>query len=181
MKPQTAIRSHLAVWVFLLTCWLVLKVPSGLLFWVAFALFETTVLIYRRRRDALLANDAWRGNENTGFKVAAIAEIAAQSRLDCMRPQVCFACCLGIFLGIASWVDEYGQCFWNWECVTDLDCNLRILTPAVLQVHKRLSISSPSLSPLSSSVLFYRPRVCLRVCVCVRARACMRACVRACV
>jgi hypothetical protein len=49
------------------------------------------------------------------------------------RPYANVAVGLGLFDCIRHGIDIFGKCFWNWDCWLNLDCNLRILTPAVAE------------------------------------------------
>jgi hypothetical protein len=104
-----------------------MNVPVMVTCFILLAITESFAMFARRKRDHLLsARDLIQDEMN--FR----ANVAKESRFGWYRPYLSFSLVLGIFINVSYFVDEFGQCFWNWECWSDIDCNVRILLPAVL-------------------------------------------------
>jgi hypothetical protein len=64
---------------------------------------------------------------------AALAQIAEESQWMILRPFATGVAIFFMFCVIKAGIDVFDKCFWNWACWSDIDCNLRILTPAVAE------------------------------------------------
>mmetsp|Transcript_12346 Transcript_12346/g.29560 ORF Transcript_12346/g.29560 Transcript_12346/m.29560 type:complete len:710 (+) Transcript_12346:138-2267(+) len=99
------------------------------IFWCAVLIWiEMTAMFWRGSRDLLMRTEPWR-KDDTEF----IAQAAKESQWMVWRPYANAVVGLGLYDCIWRGMDIFGKCFWNWDCWANLDCNLRILTPAVAE------------------------------------------------
>mmetsp|Transcript_48571 Transcript_48571/g.152358 ORF Transcript_48571/g.152358 Transcript_48571/m.152358 type:complete len:675 (-) Transcript_48571:455-2479(-) len=89
---------------------------------------EVTACLWRRGRDFLVNTSMWKESGSQ-----ARGQAAKESQLMIFRPYATWFAVIGLWLVIKSAIDVFGKCYWNWYCWMDLDCNLRILTPAVAE------------------------------------------------
>ena len=111
----------------LIFVFLALILPNFLFFLLAFTAIETYCMLLCRNRENFLQSGQWMDDE---FHFRAM--VAKESRFGAYRPVLSSVCIIGILVSVAKALDEFGQCFWNWECWTDVDCSVSILLPAVL-------------------------------------------------
>ena len=112
--------------VILIFLFLAFIMPNFLFCLMAFAALESYCMFVCRHRDQMLQSGQWLDDE---FNFRAM--VAKESRFGVYRPFLSSVCFIGIIFTAGSAMDEFGQCFWNWECWTDLDCSVNILLPAL--------------------------------------------------
>ncbi len=120
---------------------LALILPNFLFFLTAFTALESYCMLICRHREKMVRSGQWQDDE-LSFRAMA----AKDSRFGTYRPLLSTVCVIGIIISVAKALDEYGQCFWNWECWSDVDCSVSILLPAVLSCVFLVVKSSDSLS-----------------------------------
>ena len=99
----------------------------GLLLWV-----EITAVLWRRQRDQLLDSEEFgKAARGSPEDIDRRMMLARESHRMIFRPHGVWVASAGIFFTTASAIDVFGKCFWNWTCFFNIDCNLRIQTPAI--------------------------------------------------
>ena len=129
------------IYFFLLLILLGWAIPQFLFFVMALTTIEAYTMMLCRHRDKLLASGEWQEDE-AAFRAA----VAKESRFGVYRPGLSAICVFGLLIAASSAMDEYGQCFWNSECSSDLDCTLNILIPAVLACAVEVQLTTSTIS-----------------------------------
>jgi len=100
----------------------------GLLLYV-----EITAVLWRRQRDLLSEEGLEKAPRGSAEDMDSRMLLARESHRMIFRPHMVVLSSAGIFLICAAGIDVFNKCFWNWSCFWNLDCNVRILTPAIAE------------------------------------------------
>mmetsp|Transcript_35135 Transcript_35135/g.72403 ORF Transcript_35135/g.72403 Transcript_35135/m.72403 type:complete len:751 (+) Transcript_35135:157-2409(+) len=124
----------------------------AILVWV-----EVTAMFWRRSRDMLMRTEPWRKDDRE-----FIAQAALESSWMYWRPYIVCVAAFGIFCVLKDSIDVFDKCFWNWDCWANIDCNLRILTPAVAECTFDVMFPAAMLTALVVTLVFAAVWSCTR-------------------